>query len=420
MIKTISLQPGVTLRCFRDSRFKQGFLSIQFIRPMDKEEAALNALIPAVLLRGSENTPDMRSITLRLDDLYGAALGPLLRRIGDYHAVGLYASFISDKYALEGDPVLEPAVAFMEELLLHPALEAGVFRAEYIQSEKKNLISTIEAQRNDKRAYAAAQLFGKMCSGDSYGIPRLGEASQVKKITPQGAYAHYKKLLAESRADIFYVGQAEPERVAKLVAPIFQKINRNYVNLPEQTPFCPQGGGEHTETMEIAQGKLCMGFATDITLGREDFAAMQVCNTLFGGGMTSKLFMNIREKMSLCYDISSAYYGSKGIVTVSAGIDCDKESVVREQVLEQLAAIERGEVSAQELNAAKQGLVSSLQGIHDTPGGIENYSATGAVSGLGMTPEEYIRKVEEVTPEQVYAAARTVKLDTVFFLKGVQ
>ncbi len=419
MVKTISLMPGVTLRCFQDKRFKQGFLSLQFVRPMDREEAALNALIPAVLLRGSKNTPDMRAITLRLDDLYGASVGTSVRRIGDHHAVGLCCGFICDKFAMEGDKILQPMVEFLRELLLEPVTENGAFLPEYVESEKKNLIATIAAQRNDKRAYAAARLFANMCREDSFGIPRLGEIAQVKKITPQSAYAHYRKILSESRADIFYVGEAEPEKVAALIMPIFRNIDRNYVNLPEQTPFHPCGGGEFTETMDVAQGKLCMGFATPITLDSPDFAAMQVCNSLFGGGMTSKLFMNVREKMSLCYDIGSTYYGSKGIITVSAGIDCAQEQVTRREIRQQLDAICRGEITQQELTAAKQGLISGLRGIHDTPGSIENYYATAAVSGLSLTPAEYIRAVEQVQLEQVCRVAKTLYLDTVFFLKGV-
>ena len=123
MIKTLVLQPGVTLRCFEDSRFKQGCLSFQLIRPMRKEEAALNALIPAVLLRGTVTAPDLRAITLRLDDLYGAAVGPVVRRIGDYQTTGLCCGFIADRYALPGDRVLEPAVEFLGQLLLEPVTE---------------------------------------------------------------------------------------------------------------------------------------------------------------------------------------------------------------------------------------------------------------------------------------------------------
>ena len=419
MIQTIPILPGITLRCFPDHRFKQGCLSLQLIRPMCRKEAALNALIPAVLLRGCQNAPDLRDITLRLDDLYGASVGAVVRRVGDYQTTGLYAGFISDDYAMEGDTILAPMLEFLGQLLLEPVTEKGVFRRDYVESEKKNLIATIESQLNDKRAYTGAQLLKKMCSEDSFGIPRLGEAPQVKAITAESLFAHYQKILRESRIDLFYVGQAQPEAVADILRPLFRRIDRNYVNLPAQTAFRSPPGGDLEEAMEVSQGKLAMGFATPITTRCPDFAAMQVCNTVFGGGMTSKLFMNVRERMSLCYDIGSGYHGSKGIVTVSSGIDSEKMPVVREEILSQLEACRRGEISRQELDAAKQAVINSLRGTHDAPGAIESYYATSALSGLGLTPREYICKVEAVTAEDVAKAARSLTLHTTYFLKGV-
>lgn len=420
MIQTITLRPGITLQCFPDERFKQGCLSLQMIRPMCREEAAFNALIPAVLLRGTRKAPDLRAITLRLDDLYGASVGALVRRVGDYQTTGLHCSFIDDRYAMEGDAVLAPMADFLGELLLEPITENGAFRTDYVEGEKKNLISTIESQRNDKRVYAASRLLELMCAEDSFGIPRLGEAEQVRTITPEQAYAHYTRILRESRIELFYVGGASPQTVAQSLEPVVGRLERDYVNLFEQTAFQSTPTGDHRETMDVAQGRLNMGFVTPITIGDDRFAAMQVCNTVFGGGMTSKLFMNVREKLSLCYDIGSGYHGVKGIMTVSAGIDCKTEETTRKEILAQLEACRQGEITAEELNAAKQGVMSSLRAVHDSPGAIENYYSTTALSGLDMTPAEYMEKVEQVTLEQVAEAARSLTLHTTYFLEGVQ
>ncbi|MBQ9762255.1 MAG: insulinase family protein [Oscillospiraceae bacterium] len=419
MIQTIQLMPGVQLRCFPAERFKQGCLSFQFLRPMAREEAAMNALIPAVLLRGTEKRPDLRSITLHLDDLYGASVGALVRRIGDYQTIGLHCSFIEDRFALSGDQVLAPMVGFLEELLLNPLLENGVFFNHFVQSEKRNLIATIESERNDKRAYAAAQMLKKMCAADSFGIPRLGEVEQVEAIDAPTLWAHYRKILRESPVEIFYVGTGKPEKLAQWLRPIFEKIHRQPVFLPEQSPFRDGGGGDHVQTMEITQAKLVMGFVTPITNRDSRFAAMQVLNTLFGAGMTSKLFMNVREKMSLCYSIGSGYYGSKGIMTVSAGIDAEKESVVRSEILAQLDACRAGDITAEELRSAKEAILSGLRGVHDSPGSIEGYETTAAIGGLPLTVDDYRRAVEAVTSEDVMAAAASVTLHTTYFLKGI-
>ena len=418
MIKTIELFPGVTLRCCRDNRFKQGVLSLQFLRPMCREEAALNALLPAVLLRGTRSCPDMRAITLRLDDLYGASVGALVRRIGDIHCTGLSCGFIDDRFALEGDAIFAPMMAFLEEILLDPVMEKNAFRADYVQTEKQNLIWAIEAQRNDKRSYANNQMLKIMCKDDSYGIPRLGEIADVEVISPESLYAHYQKLLRESPIHVFYVGSADPEAVADTLRPMLGKLAKGPIALPEQTGFTPVAFSEHEEILDVAQGKLCLGYATPINLRHPDYAAIQVCNTILGAGMTSKLFMQVREKMSLCYDIGSGFHGSKGIMAVAAGIEFEKKEIVRQEIFHQLQEICDGNISREELTAAKEALLSNLRSTHDSPGAIEGYYASAALSGIGMTPAEFMEAIEKVTVQDVAEAAKTLSLQTVYFLRG--
>ena len=420
MIQVFDLLPGVTLRCFRDHRFKHSCLSLQLVRPMDKNEAAMNALLPAVLLRGSRPHPDIRSLTLHLDDLYGAAVGPMVRRVGDWQTTGFYASFTDDRFALSGDRIFEPLMALLRELLLDPLTEGDGFRESYVESEKKNLISTIESQKNNKAAWAMERLMAHMCREDSYGIPRLGEKHDVEAITPAMLYDHLQKILRESPVELFYVGSEAPETVAERVTGIFEGMERCPVTLPAQTGFHPAEAVDLTETMDVNQGKLCMGFTTPVTCRDEDFTALQAFNTVFGGGMTSKLFAHIREKLSLCYAISSGVSGSKGLVTVSAGIDSHMDKTVREEILHQLELCRNGEISRQELTSAKQAMRSSALAVHESPGSIENFYSNAALSGRSVSTEELLRQIEAVTVEDIQTMARQTTLHSVFFLKGVE
>ncbi len=418
MIQIRELLPGVTLRCCRDTRFKQGCLSFQFIRPMCREEAAKNALIPAVLLRGTENNPDLRAITQHLDTLYGASAGSLVRRVGDYQTLGIFCGFMDDRFALPGDRVLAPMMGFLEELLLRSQKEDGIFRRDFVESEKKNLIATIESELNDKRAYAMGRLLKIMCRADSFGLPRLGEKEAVAAIDAAGLYAHYETVLRTSPIQLFYVGSRDAEEMVSLLMPLARSLGPREAALPPQTGFLGSEGDHVVETMDVSQGKLCMGFTTPITNRDPEFPAMQLLNTIFGSGMTSKLFMNVREKLSLCYAIGSGYYGTKGIVTVSAGIDFDKEQLTREEVLRQLEACRQGDITPTELNAAKEAVLSSLRATHDSPGAIESYYATAALSGMTMTPQVYMDAVEQVTLADIVAAANTLTLHSSYFLKG--
>lgn len=418
MYETLTLFPGVTLRCIRTDRFKQGVLSIQFLRPMCAEEASLNALIPEILLRGCETAPDLRQITARLDDLYGAAVGAQVRRVGDYQTTGLGCRFIEDRFALPGDRVLEPMIDFLSQLLFHPLTEKGDFCDEFIRSEKRNLISALEAQRNDKQAYASTRLLKNMCRGDSFAVPRLGDVPHIRSITAQSAFSHYRKLLRESPVEIFYVGSVPMERIAEQLRPVFGRLERAAMALPPQTVFVPGKPSRRSQRMDVAQGKLAMGFVTPITYADPRFAAMQLMNGIFGSGMTSKLFMNVREKKSLCYAIGSGYYGSKGIVTVHAGIDTCCFDQTKQAILEQLEACQNGDISQQELTAARKAVLSSLRSIYDSPGAMESFFSTSAVSGLGRTVERYAQEIQAVTVEDVVEAAGTVRFHSSFFLKG--
>ena len=418
MIHTQTLADGITLRCFYDNRFKQGALSFQMVRPMAAEEASLNAIIPAVLLRGTKKHPDLRSITLHLDDLYGASVGTMVRRVGDFQTTGLCCGMMDDRFALPGDKVLEPMLRFLEELLFEPCMENGGFKADIVDSEKKNLIATIESDLNNKQTYAMKNMMRLMCRADSLGIPRLGETEWVAAIEPKPLYEHYQKILKESRIDIFYVGSAPAWQVANMLQPIVERLDRDYRELPASTPFHDVGGGHHVEQMDVAQAKLCMGYVTPVTIGHPDLAAVQVMNTIFGSGMTSKLFMNVREKLSLCYSIGTGYYGAKGIITLAAGIDTADEEKARAEIARQLDAIRDGDITDDELAAAKESLLSGMRGSHDSPGAIEGYYSSAALSGLDMTPAAYMDRIAAVTKDQVRAAAQQLELHTTYILKG--
>ena len=419
MIQTIQLTPGVVLRHYPDQRFKTAIVSIQLLRPMCREEAALNALLSSVLLRGSKNHPDMRAITVRQDELYGASIPPLLRRIGDVQTGGLFCGFLEDRFALPGDRVMAPAMDLLRELLLEPKLVENAFDPEFVESEKKNLIADIESELNDKRSYAATQMLRAMCQGDSFAVSIRGTVEDVQAITPQSLYDHYRKVLRTSPAEIFYVGSADAEQVAASLLPLAQALAAEPMALPPHAPLVPQAQPrEFSETMDINQGKLSMGFTTCINQWHPDYVPMMVFNAVFGAGMTSKLFVNVREKLSLCYYASSGYYGSKGIVTVSSGIDECNYALAKSEILRQLSLTAEGQITEAELEAAKQGLISGLRSVPDSPAALESFYGTLFIAGRDDDLKQRIAAVRAVTAEDVARCAATVKLHTVFFLKG--
>ena len=419
MIQTIQLTPGVVLRHYPDKRFKTAVLSLQFQRPLCREEASLNALLFSVLLRGTAKNPDMRAITAKLDGLYGAAVNPLMRRIGDRQTIGLFLSCLEDRFALPGDRVLSPSLEMVREILLEPKLVHGIFDPEFVESEKKNLIADIESELNDKRSYASIQMMRSMCAGDSFALSLRGEKADVEAITAQSLFDHYQRVLKTSPVELFFVGSAEAEEVAAQLMPLAESLAAEPMTLPAQTALkLTAAEREFSETMDLNQCKLSMGFTTPVTNQHGDFAAMQVFNALYGAGMTSKLFMNVREKLSLCYYAGSGYYGSKGIVTVSSGIDEANYETAKAEILRQLQLTAAGEITEAELSAAKAAIISGLRSVPDAPGALENFYGTASIAGMRYDLPGYIEAIRAVTAADVARCAAGVKLHTVFFLKG--
>ena len=411
--------PGVYLTAVQSDKFKTGCFSLNLLRPMKKEEAAANALIPSVLLRGSETCPDIASISAKLDELYGASVGTLVRKKGEVQLVGFYCDYVQDEYVDE--PVFAPVMAFLAELLLHPRLENGAFPEAVVDSEKLNLENAMLSRINDKRTYAASQLIRTMCAGQPYGIPRIGEPEDLKNITAKSLYAHYRDLLATSRVELFYMGSLSPAAVTKVLQAALAELPRAEVFVPVGTTPAPQARPlqEKTERLDVTQGKLSLGFFTDITAKDPRYPALVLAATVFGGGATSKLFTNVREKMSLCYYASASFEKFKGVLSVSSGVEFSKLDTAKTEILRQLEACQAGDITDNELESARGYLVSDLKIAMDSPGRLDDYYMGQILLEQDGTMEDLASAIARVTKQEAADAIQALRLDTIYALEGV-
>ena len=411
--------PGVYLTAVQSDKFKTGCFSLNLLRPMKKEEAAANALIPSVLLRGSETCPDIASISAKLDELYGASIGTLVRKKGEVQLVGFYCDYVQDEYVDE--PVFAPVMAFLAELLLHPRLENGAFPEAVVDSEKLNLENAMLSRINDKRTYAASQLIRTMCAGQPYGIPRIGDPDDLTEITAKSLYAHYRDLLATSRVELFYMGSLSPEAVAKVLQTVLADLPRAEAFVPVGTTPAPAARPlqEKTERLDVTQGKLSLGFFTDITAKDPRYPALVLAATVFGGGATSKLFTNVREKMSLCYYASASFEKFKGVLSVSSGVEFSKLETAKTEILRQLEACKAGDITDDELESARGYLVSDLKIAMDSPGRLDDYYMGQILLEQDGTMQDLASAIARVTKQEAAEAIQALRLDTIYALEGV-
>ena len=410
------LMHGVYLTYLQDRKFKTGYISAQFMMPITVETVGMNALLAAVLRRGTARYPDMVSLSAALDQLYGARIDYSLQRKGECQCVGFTAGFIDDSYALGGEKILEPVAELVGQLICEPATKNGRFLASYVESERTNLIDAIRSQINDKREYAYYRLLAEMCRGEAYGAAPLGEEKLVSKITVPKLYAYYQNLLADTPLELFYCGSAPLERVKRAFLDAFSALPRRNITDVETAVRHPKREEMQyvEETMDVTQGKLCMGFSC----GSDDMPAMVMANLLFGGSSNSKLFLNVREKLSLCYYASSVYHRCKGMVTVSSGIETADYQRAYDEIMVQLKAVQQGELEDWEVEGARSVALNGFRTISDSQGRIVNFYLGQIATHCPENQEEMIRAMEGVTLDRILAAANTIALDTVYFLKG--
>ena len=410
------LADGVFLTFLPAKKFKTSVISAQFVVPLRRDTVSANALLPSVLRRGTVTCPDMGALSAKLDKLYGARIDGTVRKKGEAQCVGFVASLIDDRYAPGGEKLLEPVADLLGELVCDPATERGRFVASYFDSEKTNLINAIRSILNDKREYADSRLLQEMCAGEPYGIPRLGSQQDAEKLQLQKLYAQYQNLIASSRLELFYIGSAGQTRVEQALLSAFSSLPRDAVqNIPPAEPHTPpQEPRTVRDRLDVTQGKLGMGFSC----GSDDYPALLLGNTLFGGSSNSKLFLNVREKLSLCYYASSLYHRRKGLITVSSGIEFENYQRAFDEICAQLEAVREGRLEDWELDAARSTLLNAYASMGDSQGRLENFCLGQAASGLSETPEELAQKVREVTLERICHAMESARLDTVYFLEG--
>ena len=397
-------------------KFKTSCLSAQFITPLRRETASYGALLPLVLQRGTMRCPDIQQLSAAMDQLYGAQINPTIRKRAECQCIGFVASVMDDSFAPQGEKLLEPTAALLGELLLDPVTRNGRYLPEYVDSERANLLDSIRSVRNDKRDWANLRLLQEMCAAEPYGVSRLGDEGSAQKITTHTLYRHGQQLLSDARLELLYCGSAEPQRVEDAVEQAFAALPRGQMEQlpPMQTFPAPETPRFVTEEMDVTQGKLSMGFRC----GSDDVPAMVLANLIFGGSSNSKLFLNVREKLSLCYYASSSYARSKKILTVSSGIEPKDYDRTLEEILHQLRQVQQGQWEPWELEGARSTALNSLRSVGDSQSALENFYMSRAAVDQQETPEELMQSLSAVTPERICAAAQSIRLDTVYFLRG--
>lgn len=419
-VKRKSIGQGVNFTVIQDKKFKQNQISVYFIMPLTKETASVNAMLPLLLKHGSREYPDMTALNRRLNELYGARLDVSTHKRGDYQVMALFCECLGDSYAFGGEKVLESCANLLKSIIFDPAFENGTFREKDVAIEKRNLIDQIDSVLNDKRQYALVKLKEAMCKDEAYGLFALGRREDVEKLTPDKLFEAWKTMLSSAAVEIFLVGPGNPEYVEKPFADAFSGIGRNNITSVAAADIKkPEKVNTVVERLPVTQAKLVMGLRTSVA-APDNTDALHLATVILGGSPHSKLFANVREKMSLCYYCLSYLEKQKGIMFIDSGIEESNYEKARGEILKQLDELKAGSFTDDEMKNAKLYLHNALTQVEDSLESLSGYYLSKSMSGDIRTPKETADDIMNVTREEVIEAANGVSLDTVYLLAGLK
>ena len=418
--KEEEIKKGIKLHEIQTEKFKTNLIAIFLTMPIEKETVTKNALISAVLRRGSKSMPTLAQISQEMEEMYGASFDCGLDKTGDNQVIKLYIETINDKYLpqSEGD-LLKTTMEKLLEIAFAPYIENGEFLPEYVEQEKKNIKKIIEGKIDNKARYAFDRCIEEMYQDKPYGLYKYGYIEDLSKITSKELYDYYKKMISDCKIDIFVSGEVnntkqiimENENIKKL-----SERNPNYkINQIENKEKVEKK--EIKEAMDVTQGKIVIGLDLHLDNEKQIYDTV-VYNAILGGTANSKMFQEVREKASLAYTAGSSYIRYKSNIFIRCGIEIKNYEQTMEIIRKQLEDMKNGIFTEEDIENAKKGITSSIKSIDDEQDTEITYFFGQELKNIKTSLEQYINKINEVKKEDIIKIAKSITVNTVYFLNN--
>lgn len=404
---------GIKIHKITTSKFKTNLISIFLTTKLERKDITKKALILEILKRGTKNLKTQEEISIKLEELYGAELNCGVDKLGDDHIFKFYIESLNDKYAYKKEDILLRSINLLFDIVFDPVVENGRFNEEYFKSEKENLRQKIEAKKDNKSAYAYTRCIETMYKDQPYGLYSYGYSEDLDKITNKELYETYLNIIKNCKIDIFASGDFT-EEIDSIIEKNIEKLNAREVEQfyieTEEKP----GAIEKVvkEKMDISQGKLVIG----LDVLENDNSAISVYNAILGGGANSKLFQNVREKASLAYSAGSMYIKQKRNIIIRSGIEIENYDKALEIIEKQIEDMRQGEFSDKDIQNAKELIIASIKSMQDEQDSEISYYFGRELMRENIDTEKDIAKIEQVTKEQIVKIAKSVQVNTIYFL----
>ena len=415
IINRRKIADGVYFSSITDKRYKKNLISVAFSTQLSEDTATENVIVPVLLTKCNSKLPTYKAFNNKMSRLYASGIGGTAGRQYDLQTISFGAYYLDDIYALSGEKMTGIMTDILIDCLTSPVTENGVFSEKFVELEKKTVIDNIETAINDKRSYAIERAMKTICKGEPASVCSYGTVEKAKLITPDSAYKAYRRMLETMPCEIICTGCSDFEGVAEKFAAAFEKAGRHDIeNTTIALSPVKTQTEEVTERLTVNQSKLVLGFKSH----SDDDAALVLLQKIFGSTTSSKLFRNVREKMSLCYYCSAARNDLKGIMLVNSGVENENIEKTKEAVIDQLEEIKNGNFTNEDINFAEMAIKNDFKSVADSAGNVSNWYFDCIRKNDIVTPEEKLGRYLGVSKERIIAAAKSMVLDSVYVLTG--
>jgi Predicted Zn-dependent peptidases len=419
-LRRAKIGQGVHFSSISDPKFKHNRISVNFILPLARDEVADNAVVPFLLRKGCKSLPDFTSLNARLAELYGAVLDANVSKYNGYQILEVGIDCLDNRYALAGEDLVGECADLLAEVIFDPKLTAdGLFDAADVELEKQYILDTIAAEINDKRSYALAQCIAAMCEGEAVAVRSYGYPETAQAITPQSATGALRRMMDTARVEILFTGSGDAQRAKGVFAGRFggllrQPVDTTLIQLRDKAAQTKDA----TEQLDLNQAKLVMGLRCAGIEEKADADAYRLFSAMLGGTPFSKCFLNVREKLGLCYYCAARFDPSNRLMLIDSGVEFENIQKARSEILRQLEAMQRGDFTDEEVHNTKLLMKNSILTATDRLASIESWYLTQILRGRDVSPRQDMQDIDLVSREAIMKAANGVTLDTVYLLTG--
>ncbi|EGU68538.1 EF-P 5-aminopentanol modification-associated protein YfmF [Streptococcus cristatus] len=409
---------GVHLHFIQSEKFKTNKIKVRFSAPMSEKTIAGRVLTASMLETSNALYPTSQAFREKLANLYGANYSTSLSRRGLVHYLDINLSFVRDQFLSRKNMLADEMLDFLKASLFFPLSNGKAFDTKTFEIEKRNVLTDLEAEIENHFYHAHRELNNLFYDLPEMRIPRVATIELVEKETAETSFTAFQQMLNQDQIDFFFIGDFNEIAVREKIQEFQFSEREQSLQLSYQQNYS-NITREKLEQRDVNQSIVELAYHFSSQYGDRSHLPLIVLNGLLGGFAHSKLFVNVREKESLAYTISSNFDIFSGLMRIYAGIDRANRTKTIALINRQILDLKRGHFTDEELEQTKNMLKNSILLAQDRQNTLIERAYMSSVLGKKfLSLEAWLKALENVSKADLIEAAQQLKLQAIYFMEG--